>query len=522
MTCRWNDDQEHFFAPHEFLHSVGCCKMSIGLKRDSQVRENGDLALQKKFSLVRIVLFISVVFLAFGCTYFKTSSLPTENLSPNVLPFDFEQSRLGGVSLSSSAQVHAFYNANDTRLIWSDTFRVSQHADSLITFIRESENYGLIPDDYHLTEIQKILEQPVNHENAVQLDLYLTDAFFTLRTHLQKGRLDPKTRVRLPLDSIVNKAEISALKNVIRVGNIAAAFNVIEPKHQQYSLLKDVLQKLVTENSSDTVSIKKRNQVVAALERWRWERPLPERYVSVNVPSYQLRVFEKDSIVFESRVIVGKKETPTPNIKSVIRSFIIYPYWHVPKSIVGEILPAIQQDTIYLKKHNYQVLDKNGKVMKNSVIDWKKYDAETFPYVLRQREGSENTMGVIKFVFANNYGVYLHDTNARRLFSKNERNLSHGCVRVQKAVALAHYLAKDDDTFVGPEDLDQYLLVQHKMVVDVVKPLPVYLDYFTVEVKDGKAVFYEDLYGWDMEIVRALEVRDFFTAETQGIARGEF
>jgi murein L,D-transpeptidase YcbB/YkuD len=151
------------------------------------------------------------------------------------------------------------------------------------------------------------------------------------------------------------------------------------------------------------------------------------------------------------------------------------------------------------------VLDKNGKVLKNASIDWKKYDAETFPYVLRQREGSENTMGVIKFVFANNYGVYLHDTNARRLFSKTARGLSHGCVRVQKAVALAHYLAKDDDTFVGPEDLDQYLLVQHKMVVNVVKPLPVHLDYFTVEVKDGKAIFYDDIYDWDEEIVKALE-----------------
>jgi murein L,D-transpeptidase YcbB/YkuD len=456
-------------------------------------------------SVVRITLFIFFAVVAFGCTYFKNPSMPAENIPPNVLPFEFDRSKVSGVALTSSDQVRAFYDRNTLRLIWSDTFKIAPSADSLITFIRESENYGLIPTDYHLTEIEKILDQPITHENAVYLDLYLTDCFFTLRAHLRKGRLDPKTLLRLSLDSITSASEISVLKNAIENKMILSSLNSVEPKYPQYALLKTVLDKIVTENLADSTSIKHRNQVVAALERWRWERPLPDRYISVNVPSYQLKVLENDSLIFESRIIVGKKETPTPNIRSVIRSFIIYPYWHVPKSIVGEILPAIQQDTIYLKKHNYQVLDKNGKVVKNSSVDWRAYDAETFPYVLRQREGSENTMGVIKFVFANNYGVYLHDTNARRLFSKTERNLSHGCVRVQKAVGLAHYLAKDDDTFVGPEDLDQYLLVQHKMVVNVVKPIPVHLDYFSVEVVNGKAIFYDDIYGWDKEIVKALE-----------------
>ena len=479
--------------------------MTFGLNQMREVKENSDLFFRIKQCLaVRLAFVIPILFFAFGCTYFRNPSMPKESLPPNVLPFEFDKDKISGVALSSTAQVHSFYG-NEPRLIWSDTFRISQQADSLITFIRGSETYGLIPTDYHLAEIQTVIDQPITHENAIFLDLYLTDAFFTLRTHLRKGRLDPKTHLKLSLDSVVIESEIPILKKGIERESILMLLKSTEPKHLQYSLLKDALKKIVEENLPDSTSIKHKNQIVAALERWRWERPLPDRYVSVNIPLYQLKVVEKDSVVFESRVIVGKKETPTPNIKSVIRSFIIYPYWHVPKSIVGEILPAIQQDTAYLKKHNYQVLDKNGKVVKNSSVDWKAYDAETFPYVLRQREGSENTMGVIKFVFANNYGVYLHDTNARGLFSKTERGLSHGCVRVQKAVSLAHYLAKDDDTFVGPEDLDQYLLVQHKLVVDVVKPIPVHLDYFTVEVKDGKVVFYEDIYGWDEEIVRALE-----------------
>src|SRR5688572_33383263 len=117
-----------------------------------------------------------------------------------------------------------------------------------------------------------------------------------------------------------------------------------------------------------------------------------------------------------------------------------------------------------MRKHNYEVLDKAGKVVDASTLDWPSFTPENFSYVLRQREGSENTMGVIKFVFANNYGVYLHDTNARRLFLKKDRALSHGCIRVHKAIEFARYLVKDDHV-VSPEDLDQYMQLQHRLEV---------------------------------------------------------
>jgi murein L,D-transpeptidase YcbB/YkuD len=176
----------------------------------------------------------------------------------------------------------------------------------------------------------------------------------------------------------------------------------------------------------------------------------------------------------------------------------------VPRSIIKEILPQIQADSLYLRKHNYQVLDYAGTMLDATTLDWQSFDPETFPYVLRQREGSENTMGVLKFVFANNYNVYLHDTNAKRLFNREQRALSHGCVRVNKAVQLAHYLAKDDDTYVSPEDLDQYLLLQRRLEVQVVKPINLYLQYFTCVEEDGKIVFYDDLYKKDKKMFMVL------------------
>jgi murein L,D-transpeptidase YcbB/YkuD len=241
------------------------------------------------------------------------------------------------------------------------------------------------------------------------------------------------------------------------------------------------------------------------MERWRWEKMLPDRYVTVNIPAFLLRVIESDSVWLESRVIVGKRETPTPVIESVIRSFIIYPYWHVPRSIsTKEILPSLQRDSTYLHKHNFDVLDRQGKVVDASVIHWTDYDTENFPFILRQREGSENSMGIIKFNFPNHYGVYLHDTNSKRLYTSKKRDLSHGCVRVNKAVEFAHYLVREDDIYVSPEDLDQYLTLQQRLKIDLRKPIPLKLQYFTCEFHKGGVQFYDDIYKKDSVMIQSL------------------
>jgi murein L,D-transpeptidase YcbB/YkuD len=178
---------------------------------------------------------------------------------------------------------------------------------------------------------------------------------------------------------------------------------------------------------------------------------------------------------------------------------------HVPRSIsTKEILPQLQADASYLGRNNFEVLNRAGKVVLSDTIQWIRYSPGNFPFVLRQREGSENSMGIIKFVFANNYGVYLHDTNSKRLYSQAKRDLSHGCVRVSKAVAFAHYLVREDDIYVSPEDLDQYLSLQQRLTIELRKPIPVLLEYFTAEVVDGRAVFYDDVYKKDSVMTQRL------------------
>jgi murein L,D-transpeptidase YcbB/YkuD len=225
---------------------------------------------------------------------------------------------------------------------------------------------------------------------------------------------------------------------------------------------------------------------------------MPHTYVWVNIPRYYLKVIEDDSVVFESRVIVGEPKTRTPELYSEISNFITYPQWTVPYSIVfKEMLPAIQKDINYLEKQNLIVVDRNDSVLDPGDINWAKLNKKKFPYEIKQREGDDNSLGVLKFNFRNKYAVYLHDTNARWMFSKSVRALSHGCVRVQDWRELAHFLVRNDTIKYNPDTLASWIVRQEKHVVSGFKKVPLFIRYFTCEADYGKVKFYDDIYGED-------------------------
>ena len=446
-----------------------------------------------------LILLIGVA----GCTYIQKQAF-SESEQPIWHPV-FDSSALS-VPLTTKKIVTDFYQASSFRFVWQDSSGLKPSADSMISIIRGAENFGLIAADYHHEQVDELFSSYDKQHGSPDLDVFLTDAFFSMRLHLKYGRVNRRTLERIDYVNTDDSTAAASIKRAIN-GSVMFELTSQEPSYPIYQKLKQTLREKLSQPSEDSVYIKQVWQLTANMERWRLQKPMANRRIIVNVPSFMLRVVEDDSVVFESKVIIGKPETPTPELESVIRSFIIYPYWHVPKSIVKEILPQIQADSMYLRKHNYEVLDNAGTLIDASTLDWSSFGEDNFPYVLRQREGSENTMGVLKFVFANNYNVYLHDTNAKRLFGRDQRALSHGCVRVNKAVQLAHYLAKDDDTYVSPEDLDQYLLLQHRLDVQVVKPIALYLQYFTCVEQEGKILILDDLYKKDKKMIEALETQ---------------
>ncbi len=455
------------------------------------------------FSFVKKVFFVIFLF-ASSCHNLKEHSGQTPSGELLQKSFLVDSALISKTSLHIPQSVRKFYNGRDFSLFWSDERGKLAVADSLLNFIRNAQRLGLIPHDYHIGELDKIARDSVSRDLTSRMDILLTDSYLTLRHHIRYGRLDPQSFQRLDLANTMDEEGIAALEKIV-VTLLARDLNFLQPQAEPYQLLKRGLEDLIYSNISDSIKLQRLRAISVNMERWRWEKALPTRFVSVNIPAFLLRVVENDSVWLQSKVVVGKRKTPTPVLESIIRSFIIYPYWHVPFSIsTKEFLPAIQADSSYLRKNNFDVLNIKGEVVDGSIIPWKLYDAENFPFILRQREGYENSMGIIKFIFANPYGVYLHDTNSKRLYGRKNRDLSHGCVRVHQAVDLAHYLIREDDIYVSPEDLDQYLSLQQRLKIDLRKSIPLRLQYFTCEVEKGVVQFYDDIYKKDSVMIQSL------------------
>jgi len=252
------------------------------------------------------------------------------------------------------------------------------------------------------------------------------------------------------------------------------------------------------------------HQLELNMERWRLVTYASDKkFVWVNIPKYQMRVIEEDTIVIESRIIVGKPEHKTPLLKSTIRYFIIYPYWNVPFNIaVKEILPILKRDTTYLRRKNFDVLNGYGEVITYQPINWKRYSKTYFPFRLRQRMGDDNSLGILKFNFENKYGVYLHDTDGRRLFKREMRALSHGCMRLERFIDFARFLVRDDSVRYPFDSLKMDLLKDQQKYVYLRHPVPIYVNYFTAEVDTtGKAFFFIDIYRKDEKMLESLKYK---------------
>jgi murein L,D-transpeptidase YcbB/YkuD len=278
-------------------------------------------------------------------------------------------------------------------------------------------------------------------------------------------------------------------------------------KDKNYKSTGKISETLVRSlNNSD---IDKFRSIAASLDSYKMlPDTLPSSYIIVNLPSYTLYVYNKDTLVFQSKVIVGSPKTRTPLLNSRISNFITYPQWTVPYSIIfRDMLPKIQKDVRYLDKQNLMVVDRNDSVLNPNLINWASLNDKHFPYLIRQKQGDDNSLGVIKFNFANKYSVYLHDTNARWLFGKPSRDLSHGCVRVQGWAKLSNYLVRADTVKFPADTLKAWIVRQEKHTVSGFPRVPLFIRYFTVEGKDGMLKFYNDIYGDDRVVKEKYFVR---------------
>lgn len=246
-------------------------------------------------------------------------------------------------------------------------------------------------------------------------------------------------------------------------------------------------------------------KILVNMERLRWVPNAPgDYYLLANIPGFMLYAYENDSLMWSMPVVVGKPAHRTVVFSGSLKYVVFSPYWNIPRGILAnETLPAIKRDASYLRKHNMEVVG-GGKVIKPAAIDWKKYSASNFPYMIRQKPGGSNSLGKVKFLFPNEYNIYLHDTPAKSLFSADSRSFSHGCIRVSRPAELAEYLLRADSAWTRKE-IDRAMNSGKEKYVTLKDPVTVYIGYFTAWVDSkGHLNFRPDVYGHDAKLAGLL------------------
>ncbi len=249
--------------------------------------------------------------------------------------------------------------------------------------------------------------------------------------------------------------------------------------------------------------------IVLSMERWRWMPPdLGRNHLMVNIAGFELRRVADGRLAERMNVVVGKPYTKTPVFSDRIRYLEFNPYWNVPHGIaVKEELPRLKTNPAARAAAGFEAV-RGDTVYPLTAIDWSQYGPGNFPFRLRQRPGPNNALGRVKFMFPNQFDVYLHDTPSRNLFDKAERAFSHGCIRLARPLELAvQVLAVGGVPGWDMNRIEAVVASQKRTVVNLAEPLPVHIAYFTAWVDHGLPNFRNDIYGQDAKLIAALDGR---------------
>ena len=349
-------------------------------------------------------------------------------------------------------------------------------AQELLAYIGQVGRDGLDPRDYDPDKLQLALRGG----DQMTIAGAATDSFNRLVRDLALGHVRGAARQQwFVVDKdLEGERSRQLLMQAVGTMKVADTLNSLLPTHPQYWSLKNAL---TVAKPTDVTSI---NKIRLNMDRWRWlPRDLGERYIIVNVPGQAATLVENSQTRWKRRAIAGALKTPTPQLSVDATGVILNPWWEVPQSLSASVAG---------KGGYVAVRGKDGRVQR-----W------------RQPPGPANALGKIKFVMQNPHAIYLHDTNNRGLFDARARFLSHGCIRTEHILDLAAELLSDDAGEFNRAKIDEVLASGKTVKADFVKPVPVYIVYFsTAALTDGSLTQYEDLYKRDGRVLAALTDRN--------------
>jgi L,D-transpeptidase YcbB len=360
-----------------------------------------------------------------------------------------------------------FYARHGFEPIW--TGRPTQ-ANALMSAVLRAGEHGLAPQLFHANLLRSPTLPPLQRE------LLLSDAFLSYADALARGvmpverREDDEALTPEPIDVA------AALDTAVASPDPAAAIEALAPTTSAYRLLRQALKNLHTTTRLREIEVN--------LERERWlPRWLPRDRVVVNIADERLVLYRDDRPVFTTRVIVGQDElrNQSPEFQAKIDAVLFNPPWNIPQDIAtDEIMPKTLHDPDYLARHNMVVLPDGG---------------------LQQLPGPNSGLGQMMFEMGNRFDVYLHDTPSKNLFSREDRRISHGCIRAEHPRELAALLMQRPI-----EAIDQAIATGSTTRSVLPQPVPVFVIYETAfGDADGRLQFRPDIYGRDAEIWTQLD-----------------
>jgi murein L,D-transpeptidase YcbB/YkuD len=251
-------------------------------------------------------------------------------------------------------------------------------------------------------------------------------------------------------------------------------------------------------------------QMQLTLERWRW---LPLSYqhspVIANIPEFHLRAYDENfKVALQMNVVVGKAYGhDTPIFSDTMEYVVFRPYWSVPYSIArAEFLPKLARDPDYLAKKGFEVVDSRQEAVASGTVSSEVLEQlRAGKLFIRQTPGPKNSLGLVKFIFPNNYNIYFHDTPEQEFFAKTRRDFSHGCIRLERPADLALWVLRNNPGW----DVDRIRGAMNGTAtqqVNLTHPIPVLIVYATViATEDGVVHFYDDIYGHDAALEKVLD-----------------
>jgi len=400
-----------------------------------------------------------------------------------------EDGNAGDNALQS--QVLAFYQARDYRPAWSGSDRAQRWAKHVRYTLEHAYEQGLRPSDYQILLPDSDAAQE-SGDAAAAYDIAMSTALLRYAHDVRTGRFAPSdiyNDVDLPPQRFDAARQ---LNSALRHSSLDDFLGSLPPAHVEYrglvaalALYRGMAERGERPDGDTSKSVSYRMQQIAAnMERWRWmPAQLERRYIQVDVPDQELDYVRDGQIVLQSRVVIGRRATPTPILRTVVQAVIANPAWDIADDIaIRQILPRIRASHDYLATHD--ITFENGQ--------------------FHQAPGPHNALGLLMLDAPNPFWVYMHDTPDKRLFSLETREYSNGCVRVEQIFPLAS-LALTDDPDAGSDSLNQAIASGQTEQLLLPDPLPVYMVYWTARAdEDGTVDFHPDRYGRDTVLIAKL------------------